>query len=276
MGKGLGFYSEIGKKTRDYLMKDYMYDQKFTITTNTNLGLGFSTTGTKAGERMVGDITTSFTHQNISTNVKIDTKSNVFTNVTIDDFAPGAKSIFSFSIPDHKYGKLEFLYDQEFGSVTCKVGLSQFPIVEASGTIGKDGLALGGEMAFDPELGRFTKYNAAIGIAKKDFNASLILFDKGDVLKASYSHTMNPMTKTTIAAEIGHTFSRNENTMIVGGLYEFDMSTIIKARLNNFGQIGALVQYEWRPKSTITFTGEVDTKALENSAKIGLALAMTS
>jgi len=48
--------------------------------------------------------------------------------------------------------------------------------VEASGTIGKDGLALGGEVAFDPELGRFTKYNAAIGIAKKDFNASLILY----------------------------------------------------------------------------------------------------
>jgi voltage-dependent anion channel protein 2 len=64
--------------------------------------------------------------------------------------------------------------------------------------------------------------------------------------------------------------------MIVGGLYEFDMSTIIKARLNNSGRIGALVQYEWRPKSTITFTGEVDIKALENSAKIGLALAMTS
>jgi hypothetical protein len=48
--------------------------------------------------------------------------------------------------------------------------------VEASGTIGKDGLALGGEVGFDPELGRFTKYNAAIGIAKKDFNASLILY----------------------------------------------------------------------------------------------------
>jgi voltage-dependent anion channel protein 2 len=48
--------------------------------------------------------------------------------------------------------------------------------VEASGTIGKDGLALGGEVAFDPELGRFTKYNAAIGITKKDFNASLTLY----------------------------------------------------------------------------------------------------
>jgi voltage-dependent anion channel protein 2 len=110
----------------------------------------------------------------------------------------------------------------------------------------------------------------------QQLNVWLHRIEKGDVLKASYSHTMNPMTKTTIAAEIGHIFSRNENTMMVGGLYEFDMSTIVKARLNNFGKIGALVPYEWRPKSTITFTGEVDTKALENSAKIGLALAMTS
>ncbi len=47
---------------------------------------GFSTTGTKAGEGMVGDITTSFTHQNVSTNVKIDTKSNVGNLITIFKF----------------------------------------------------------------------------------------------------------------------------------------------------------------------------------------------
>lgn len=30
----------------------------------------------------------------------------IFATVTVDEFAPGAKSIFSFTIPDHKSGKV--------------------------------------------------------------------------------------------------------------------------------------------------------------------------
>jgi hypothetical protein len=39
MGKGPVFYSEIGKKARDLLSKDYTYDHKFVIATTTQSGL---------------------------------------------------------------------------------------------------------------------------------------------------------------------------------------------------------------------------------------------
>lgn len=77
-----------------------------------------------------------------------------------------------------------------------------------------------------------------------------------------------------MAAEIAHRFSKNENTFTVGGLYELDTLTTVKARLNNHGKLAALLQHEWRPKSLITFSGEVDTKSLDKTAKIGLALAL--
>lgn len=267
-------YSDIGKKTKDLLNKDYTYDQKFVITTHTQSGLAFTSTGVKRGEGFSGDVNTSFKNNNITADVKVDTKSNIFATVTVDEFAPGAKSVFTFTIPDHKSGKLELLYKQDFCGISGSIGLTPTPIVEATGAIGSEGFSVGGELAFDTASGSLIKYNAGLGFVKPDFNASLILAEKGDLLKASYLHTVSPVSRTTVAAEIAHRFSKNENTFTVGGLYELDTLTTVKARLNNHGKLAALLQHEWRPKSLITFSGEVDTKSLDKTAKIGLALAL--
>jgi voltage-dependent anion channel protein 2 len=60
----------------------------------------------KRGEALLADVTTSFKNKNITADVKVDTKSNIITTITVDEFAPGAKSIFSFTIPDHNSGKV--------------------------------------------------------------------------------------------------------------------------------------------------------------------------
>lgn len=98
--------------------------------------------------------------------------------------------------------------------------------------------------------------------------------DKGDTLSASYYHTVNPLTSTAVGAEVAHSFSSNENTITVGTQHALDPLTSVKARVNNFGKASALIQHEWRPKSFFTVSGEVDTKAIEKSAKVGLALAL--
>ncbi|CAL5403465.1 unnamed protein product [Camellia sinensis] len=40
MAKGPGLYTEIGKKARDLLYKDYQSDHKFTVTTYSPTGVG--------------------------------------------------------------------------------------------------------------------------------------------------------------------------------------------------------------------------------------------
>ncbi|CAM6039059.1 unnamed protein product [Sphagnum compactum] len=274
MGKGPVFYSEIGKKARDLLTKDYTYDHKFVISTTTQSGLAFTSNAVKRKDAFLGDVTTSFRNKNITADVKVDTKSNIITTITVDEFAPGTKGILSFTIPDHNSGKLELQYRQDYAAITGTIGLTQSPIVEATGVVGSDGFAFGGELGFDSTSGNLTKYNAGLSFIKSDFNASLILADKGDTLKASYLHTVSPVSRTTVAAEIAHKISKNENTFTVGGLYELDVLTTAKARLNNHGKLAALVQHEWRPKSLVTISGEVDTKALDKSAKMGLAISL--
>ncbi|XP_074304167.1 mitochondrial outer membrane protein porin of 36 kDa-like [Silene latifolia] len=54
-----------------------------------------------------------------------------------------------------------------------------------------------------------------------------------------------------------------------------DPSTIVKARINSFGKVNALVQHEWRPRSLVTLCAEVDIKSTEKRPKVGLAVAVS-
>ncbi|XP_057842380.1 mitochondrial outer membrane protein porin of 36 kDa isoform X1 [Cryptomeria japonica] len=274
MGKGPGLFSDIGKKAKDLLTKDYNYDHKFTVTTYSETGLAFTSTGLKKGESFLGDLKTEYKYQNATVDVKVDTNSTISTNITLDQFVPHAKTVFSFKIPDQKSGKVDLQYLHDNVGLSSSIGLTPTPIAEFSAALGTGEYSLGGELAFDTASGAFTKYSAGVGVSKPEFSAAVILTDKGDTVKASYIHLVNPVTKTTVAAEITHKISKNENTFTVGSSHFVDHLTTMKTRVNNQGKLGALLQHEWRPKSLITISGEVDTKALDKNAKIGLALAL--
>ncbi|CAK9322639.1 unnamed protein product [Citrullus colocynthis] len=274
MGKGPGLYSDIGKRARDLLYKDYQSDHKFTITTYSPTGVAITSSGTKKGDLFLADVNTQLKNKNITTDIKVDTSSNLVTTITVDEPAPGLKAILSFKVPDQRSGKVELQYLHDYAGISTSIGLTANPIVNFSGVIGSNLLALGTDLSFDTKTGNFTKVNAGLSFANADLIASLTLNDKGDTLSASYYHTVNPLTSTAVGAEVAHSFSSNENTITVGTQHALDPLTSVKARVNNFGKASALIQHEWRPKSFFTVSGEVDTKAIEKSAKVGLALAL--
>ncbi|KAK4487344.1 hypothetical protein RD792_006043 [Penstemon davidsonii] len=274
MVNGPGLYTDIGKRARDLLFRDYQSDQKFTLTTYSPTGVTLTSSGTKKGDLFLADVNTQLKHKNVTTDIKVDTGSNLFTTVTIDEPTPGLKTIFSFKVPDQRSGKLELQYLHEYAGISSSIGLTPNPIVNFSGVLGNNKLALGSDVSFDTKEGTFTKSNFGVSFTNADLIASLTLNDKGDTLSASYYHTVSPLTNTAVGAEVTHSFSSNENTITVGTQHSLDPLTTVKARLNNFGKANALIQHEWRPKSLITVSTEVDTKSIDKSAKFGLALAL--
>lgn len=85
---------------------------------------------------------------------------------------------------------------------------------------------------------------------------------------------MNPLFSTAVGAELAHRFSTAESTLTFGTQHALDPITTVKARINNYGKASALIQHEWRPKSFITISTEVDTKAFEKGSKVGLSLVL--
>jgi len=274
MVKGPGLYSDIGKKARDLLYRDYQADHKFTITTYSPTGVAITSSGTKKGEVFLADVNTQLKRNNITTDFKVDTYSNLFTTITVDEAAPGLKAILSFKVPDQNSGKLELQYLHDYAGICASVGLTANPIVNFSGVAGTSIGSIGADVSFDTNTRNFTKYNAGLSYSNADLIAALTLNDKGDTLNASYYHIVKPLTNTYVGAEVNRSFSTNENTFTVGTQHSLDPLTTVKARVNNFGRASALIQHEWRPKSLFTLSGEVDTKALDKSAKFGLALAL--
>ncbi|CAL5191240.1 unnamed protein product [Lathyrus oleraceus] len=274
MVKGPGLYTDIGKKARDLLYKDYHSDKKFTISTYSPTGVAITSSGTKKGELFLGDVNTQLKNKNITTDIKVDTNSNLFTTITVNEPAPGVKAILSFKVPEQTSGKVELQYLHEYAGISSSVGLKANPIVNFSSVIGTNALAFGADISFDTKLGELTKSNAAVNFVKDDLIGSLTLNEKGDLLSASYYHAINPLSNTAVGVDISHRFSTKENTFTLGTQHALDPLTTVKGRVTNSGKASALIQHEWRPKSLITISSEVDTKAIEKSAKIGLSLAL--
>ena len=115
----------------------------------------------------------------------------------------------------------------------------------------------------------------AAGINNSGYDIKLILHfrnHKGDNIAASYYHLVSPTT--AVGGELSHSFSTNGNTITFGTQHALDPLTTVKARFNNYGMASALIQHEWRPKSLVTLSAEVDTKAIEKSSKVGFSLVL--
>nr|GMD64367.1 mitochondrial outer membrane protein porin of 34 kDa [Ipomoea batatas] len=82
-------YTHINKKAKDLLYRDYQTDRKFTITTYSLTGVAITSTGSKKGDLFFGDVNTQLKNKNITIDIKVDTNSNVFTTITIDEDVPG-------------------------------------------------------------------------------------------------------------------------------------------------------------------------------------------
>ncbi|KAL9684059.1 hypothetical protein QQ045_021490 [Rhodiola kirilowii] len=264
-------FSDIGKRTKDILTKDYNVGHKFTVFFPSSSGMGLTATGLKRDHVFFGDISVVHKCGNTSVDVKFDSDSNVLTKVTHADSFRNTKTALSFSIPDPKSGKLDVHYTHPHATVFSSIGLNPTPVVELSAAIGNKELSLGGEIALDTASSTFTKQSAGITFNKPDFSASLIVGDKGQTLKGSYVHDL-PNNATTVAAELTHRLSSRQNSFTIGTAHKVNPATLVKGRFSNSGKVAMLYQREWRPKSLVTVSAEYDTKALHSASKLGLTI----
>lgn len=277
MANGPAPFSEIGKRARDLLYKDYNFDHKFSLSIPSSTGLGLTATGLKRDQFFVGDLNTLYKSGNVTVDVKVNTDSNVSTKVTLNDVSQShsKKVALSFNIPDHKSGKLDVQYLHPHAAIDSSIGLNPAPKLELSAAIGSKDISMGAEVGFDTTSASFSTYNAGIAFNKPDFSATLMLADKGQSLKASYIHYVDRPDGLTVAAELAHRLSSSENRFTFGTSQSIDPRTVLKTRFSDDGKAAFQCQRAWRPNSLVTLSAEYDSKKIIGSpAKFGLALSL--
>ncbi|KAL7090125.1 hypothetical protein ACP275_12G020900 [Erythranthe tilingii] len=274
MSKGPGLFSDIGKKAKDLLTRDYLSDHKLSVSSVTESGLALTTSTVKKGGYSSGDVAAQYMYKNTFLDVKVDTESNISATVAITDIVPSSKTIATLKYPNYESGKMEFQYFHPHAALSAAVGLNQSPPIDLSVTLGTPTFALGAEAGYETTSGKLTKYTAAITVTKPDSCASMILGDKGDTIKVSVIHYLDQSKRSAGVGEIARKFSTNENTLSVGGSYAIDSLSLVKVKLNNHGSLGAVLQHELAGKSLVTISSEFDTKALDKTPKFGVCLAV--
>ncbi|XP_073367957.1 mitochondrial outer membrane protein porin 2-like [Aegilops tauschii subsp. strangulata] len=261
---GPGLYSEIGKKARDLLYKDFTTDQKLTLTT-------YAANGTVT---ILSEIQTQFNYNNVKVDVKANSDSQVLITTTSETRCiPGLKRIVTIPLTNHTPAKAELQYLHDYAGISVGFGLHSKPLINVSALVGNKALALGADVAYDSATGDFTKCNFGASFTNDDLYAAAMLNNKGDSLSASY-YQMVSNSQAAVGGEVSHSLSSNETTTTLGFQYSLDPLTTTKVRYDNHGMVSALIQHELRPKSLLTISSEFDTKAIEKSSKIGLSLLL--
>ncbi|KAI3699532.1 hypothetical protein L2E82_43914 [Cichorium intybus] len=106
MNSGPGLFSDIGKKAKDLLTRDYLSDQKLSVSTSSVTGVALTSTTTKKGGLSTGDVGAVYKYKNTLVDVKVDTESYIATTLTFTEILPSTKTIASFKLPDFNSGKL--------------------------------------------------------------------------------------------------------------------------------------------------------------------------
>ncbi|CAF2084824.1 unnamed protein product [Brassica napus] len=181
----------------------------------------------------LGDVSTQIKNKNFTADIKVATDSSLLTTFTYDEATPGLKAIVSAKVPDQKSGKVGLQYLHNYAGICTSVGLTTSPIVNFSGVVGNNVLALGTDVSFNTQSGDFKHFNDGFSFTKDDLIAALTLNDKGDKLNAH--HIVNPLSNTVVGAEVTHSFTTQRNAITVGAQHALDPLTTVKARVNNDG-----------------------------------------
>ncbi|KAL3748367.1 hypothetical protein ACJRO7_009583 [Eucalyptus globulus] len=247
MSKCPGFFINIGKEARDLLHKGY-------------------------GQQPPVHFHQQFIDMNCDLSCDVSCR--------IEDIVPGFGTAFKLIAP--YTGKVELQYLHDYAAVTAGTGVianafrGYDPIISFSGVVGSTPISLGADLVYDVSAKTFNRFDAGLSLRFSSVVASVTLNDKLNTLRAAFYHTVNPLNQTVVAAELNHSFSINDTIFTMGSQQAIFPSTLVKARVNTKGKVGALIQQQFFQMLSLSIAGEVDfhPTSLNWIPKIGLTIAL--
>lgn len=277
-------YADIGKSAKDLFSKGFNYGgHKLEFKSQTASGPKFTTclkNNTDTG-KSDGHLETEYkvADRGLTFKEKWSTDNTLTTDLTIEDeFVKGLKIVFDTEFKPHtgyKHAKLKTSYKQEYIHANCDIDLDfAGPIVHGAAVTGYKGWIAGYQMSFDTAKSKLTKNNFAVGHVAGDYALSTTVND-GNVIAASYSHKLSPTLEA--AAQISLTTVTNAVTVGLAGKYALDKETVVRAKVNDAGQVGLSYQQDLKKGITLNLSTLIEATNLNGGGhKIGLGLDLAA
>lgn len=171
-------------------------------------------------------------------------------------------------------GSLEAQYRKDFYALSAIAKLAEKERSLAStATIGFDGVSVGAQVAADLLANKVTlsDYNGAFQYKQNDLAVTVATTKKVENVKLSVHHQVSPVVQFAAAAQFN--FDTQAKTLAVGGKYDVDALTSVKAKLANTGKLSTLFEHKVRPFAKVGVASIVDvTGAAKPSFGVSLSL----
>ncbi|TYI99898.1 hypothetical protein E1A91_A13G049700v1 [Gossypium mustelinum] len=248
----------------DLLSKGYCHDESLDISTQSCNGVIGTLTARRHGRRPAANIGARYDHNNAAIAVNFFYKYFPSTNINA-----------SLRFPEYGSSKLNLKFQQSFrnAALSISVGLNQSPDILLSAAIATSSIACGTESKYKTAAHCFTWYGAGVSIINPSHDASIILAERGDLLRLAYTHHFGRLRKISAFAEVTRRLSNNKSSLAIGVSCIVDNLTTAKTTLNDRGKLRPLLLHKIKPNSSLNISAEFNMKALDKIPRIGLALS---
>ncbi|GMH33010.1 hypothetical protein BSKO_00844 [Bryopsis sp. KO-2023] len=270
-------FSDIGKQTKELLYGGkggvFQFDQKLKVTKKTSDGVTFALSSAKKGDGVEADVKTTYNFDPYSVEVTANHTGKVGLKATVSDLlTPGLKCTASVPLPMSSPAKLSVGYVRPYLNTTANVELAASPKVDASMATGHGNVVVGGDCSYDTSKGDLSKWALGAGYSVPEYNVGLLWADKGDTVKAMYSHKLND---GVAGAEIVKSFKGEGSTKFTLGMsHPTNSGANVKYKFDSAGVLSVLWEQSLDKSTKIGLSTQTNVKDIEKGAKLGVSLEM--
>jgi hypothetical protein len=259
-------FGSLGKSFKDLFKKRYEFDNVLKITNKTAFGLTLTTTGRVFKDKISGSTRAVYSDKSFGeAEGEVDAGSGkVWGKVTLTKLLKNAKFTVNGGfdpssrdplVKDNYSIKGEGEYRKDFiagsGSVLLgDEGKGVSAVAEAAGVIGFDGLSVGGQIKLKLDQAQsISDYNVGAQYERKDFIATLLTENQGDVIRFSWFHKVSKdynLGVELVSDEFDHLSKPTDPRRRVINLaseFQLDVDTLVKGKANNFGEVSAAIEH---------------------------------
>jgi len=277
-------FGDLGKSARDLFDKEFSFSKvKLSLKTKTESGVEFETNGSYDTEksRTTGSLKTKlrFQDKGITFTETWNTSSELNTELAYEPSAvEGLKlTLSSDFVPSSgsKAAKLKTNYKRDYLNVDADVDLQMTgPVFRGASVFMYNGWYGGFQLGYDTSTAKLVTNNVALGYQGTDFTVHASVANVADC-KTSVYHKVSQNT------EVGLSTMYNLQTSNVAlglvGKYTMDDGAVLKAKVNNQGQIGCAYTQSLRSGVKLNLSGLVEGRNINAGGhKLGLSLDFES
>jgi voltage-dependent anion channel protein 2 len=231
-------FGDFGKKAKDLLGKKYDFGPKLTVTNKSTPGVTVETgaKGPSSGYAKVKKVLDGYG----PAEVELNTNGAAKGSLTLEKLMDNVEVKISGDIKGT--GNVEAKYKRDMFAGSLNLGFARNTTLSAAGSVGSDGVTVGGSCTLDLTAGAGDVDNLSLGCEyqQSDLTASLVATNNLDKIQLSWFQKVS--SDTLLGASFAVIPDKDQRVLTVGTEYKVDSNCVLKGKADNNGIVSVAVE----------------------------------